>query len=214
MESGLNLMKWLLLTLALLPLTSLRAAEPVILLLGDSISAGYGVPLGQGWASLLQARLKAEDLPQRLVNASISGDTTRGGLARLPEALERHSPGIVIIELGGNDGLRGISPQEMKANLGRMIQLSRAAGARVLLVGMRLPPNFGPVFTQRFAHIYRELAEEQHVPLVPFLLEGVATDRSLMQADGIHPNAVGQPRLLDNLWPYLAPLLAKAKLSP
>jgi acyl-CoA thioesterase-1 len=203
-------MRWVLLAITLVPAAVLAAAEPVILLVGDSIGAGYGVPLDRAWAALLQARLKAEGLPQRLVNASISGDTSRGGLARLPEALKRHRPSILIIELGGNDGLRGISPQEMKSNLGRMIGLARAAGARVLLVGMRLPPNYGLAFTERFERVYHELAKERGVPLVPFLLEGVATDRALMQADGIHPNAAGQPRVLDNLWPYLDPLLRAA----
>ncbi len=207
-------MRWLLFALTLVPVAPLRAAEPVILLLGDSISAGYGVPLDQGWATLLQARLKVEGLPERLVNVSVSGDTTRGGLARLPEALKRHRPRILIIELGGNDGLRGISPSEMKANLDKMIRLARGAGARVLLVGMRLPPNYGSAFTKRFEQIYRELAEEQGVPLVPFLLEGVATDHALMQADGIHPNGSGQPRLLANLWPYLRPLLGAVALRP
>ncbi len=203
-------MRWVLLAITLVPAAALAAAEPVILLVGDSLGAGYGVPLDRAWAALLQARLKAEGLPQRLVDASISGDTSRGGLARLPEALKRHRPSILIIELGGNDGLRGISPQEMKSNLGRMIELARAAGARVLLVGMRLPPNYGLAFTERFERVYHELAKERGVPLVPFLLEGVATDRALMQPDGIHPNAAGQPRVLDNLWPYLEPLLRAA----
>jgi len=208
------LMRWMLLGLMLLPAGAPRAAEPLILLVGDSIGAGYGVPLDRGWAALLQARLKAEGLPQRLVNASISGDTTRGGLARLPRVLKRHEPSILIIELGGNDGLRGISPGEMKANLGKMIRLARGAGARVLLVGMRLPPNYGPAFTERFEQVYRELAEEQGVPLVPFLLKGVATDKALMQADGIHPNAAAEPRVLDNLWPYLRPLLGATEPKP
>jgi acyl-CoA thioesterase-1 len=187
--------------------TPLRAQEPVILVVGDSIGAAFGLPVEQGWPSLLERRVQAEGYGYRVLNASVTGDTSRGGLARLPDLLQRHRASIVIIELGGNDGLRGISTRELRQNLSRMVDLAREAGARVLLAGMRLPPNYGPAFTERFHRVYHEVAKEKDVALVPFLLEGVATDEGLMQRDGIHPNAEAQPRLLDNLWPRLAPLL-------
>ncbi|MDQ2695704.1 MAG: arylesterase [Pseudomonadota bacterium] len=197
---------WLVLLVA--PLA--KAAEPVILVLGDSLSAAFGMPLEQGWVSLLQQRLRASGLPHRVVNASISGDTTRGGLARLPDALARHRPDIVILELGGNDGLRGLPLAEMEKNLAAMIGLSRAAGARVVLVEMRIPPNYGPVYSEKFRAVYADLARRHDLPLVPFFLDGVATDAALMQEDGIHPRADAQARLLDNVWPTLEPLLEEA----
>ncbi|MGD2081698.1 MAG: arylesterase [Chromatiales bacterium] len=200
-------MKWVLLGLMIVLAAPLRAGEPVILVVGDSIGAGFGLPVEQGWPLLLERRLSAVGYGYRVLNASVTGDTTRGGLARLPDLLERQDPSILIIELGGNDGLRGISTREMRQNLERMVDLARASGARVLLVGMRLPPNYGRAFTERFHRVYHEIALEKDLALVPFLLEGVATDEGLMQADGIHPNAAAQPRLLDNLWPYLRPLL-------
>lgn len=180
---------------------------PVVMILGDSLSAAYGIPYDSGWVGLLQARLTERGRPHRVVNASISGDTTRGALARLPAALERHRPSVLVIELGGNDGLRGIDAAEMRANLRRMVELGRASGARVLLLGMLLPPNYGKAFVERFHRVYHEVAEEMRVPLHPFFLEGVAEDRMLMQNDGIHPTAEAQPRLLDNVWPVLEPLL-------
>jgi acyl-CoA thioesterase-1 len=197
---------WLL-GLSLLVSVPSGAAQPLVLLVGDSIGATFGVPLSQGWPVLLEQRLHRAGHAYRVVNASVTGDTTRGGLARLPAALERHTPSIVIIELGGNDGLRGISTQEMRQNLEKMIDLARDAGARVLLVGMRLPPNYGKAFTERFHRVYHQVADALGVALVPFFLEGVGTDRGLMQPDGIHPNEQAQPQLLDNLWPYLEPLL-------
>lgn len=179
----------------------------VLLVLGDSLSAAYGIREDQGWVALLQQRLRTDGYPYQVVNASVSGETTRGGLTRLPRALDIHRPGIVILELGANDGLRGIGIEEMRRNLLEMTQLSQTAGARVLLVGMHLPPNYGPAYTERFHAAFRSVADDTGAPLVPFLLDGVGTERSLMQADGLHPTADAQPRLLDNVWPRLRPLL-------
>jgi len=186
---------------------------PTILVLGDSLSAGYGIDVRTGWVALLEQRLHQQGYPQTVVNASISGDTTAGGRARLPEALQRHHPQVVIIELGGNDGLRGLSLAQTRANFEAMIKMARSAGAQVLLVGIYLPPNYGPEYTRKFHAIYSELAQKQQLPLVPFLLAGVALTPGLMQADGLHPRAAAQPRLLDNVWPYLEPLL-KPVASP
>lgn len=179
----------------------------MILVLGDSLSAGYGFDLRQGWVTLLQQRLMREGFPHRVVNASISGDTARGGLARLPRALDQHRPAIVIIELGGNDGLRGLPLAELRTNLGGAIQLAQKHGAKVLLVGMRLPTNYGTSHTRAFHELYAELGRRYRVPVVPFFLEGVATVPALMQPDGVHPTAAAQPKLLATVWPYLAPLL-------
>lgn len=197
----------ILLILAGLLWRPLWAGEPTILVVGDSLSAGYGIEISQGWVNLLQKRLQEAGFPHRIVNASISGDTTRGGLARLPAALERHDPAIVILELGGNDGLRALSLQEIKANLAAMIELSRQAGARLILVEMRIPPNYGPQYTEKFQALFGELAARYDLPLVPFLLTGVADNPALMQGDGIHPRAEAQPRIVDNVWPVLEPLL-------
>ena len=186
-----------------------RAEAPVILVLGDSLSAGYGIPAEQGWVSLLQRRLAERGFPHQVVNASISGDTTSGGLSRLPAALERHRPALVILELGANDGLRGQPPMAMANNLARMIELSQQAGARVLLAEMRIPPNYGPLYTQKFQATFGELAKRYDIPLIPFLLEGVAGNPALTQDDGLHPRAEAQPRVLDNVWPTLEPLLAR-----
>jgi acyl-CoA thioesterase-1 len=175
--------------------------------LGDSLSAGYGIPAEQGWVSLLQRRLAERGFPHQVVNASISGDTTSGGLSRLPAALERHRPTLVILELGANDGLRGQLPLAMANNLGRMIELSRQAGAQVLLAEMRIPPNYGPSYTQKFQATFGELAKHYDILLIPFLLEGVAGNPALIQEDGLHPRAEAQPRILDNVWPVLEPLL-------
>ncbi len=197
----------LVLTLVLLWAGAAGAAPRPIMVLGDSLSAAYGIELDRGWVNLLRQRLLERGFDHPVVNASISGDTTAGGLSRLPEALRRVAPGIVVIELGGNDGLRGLALEQTRENLARMIDLSREAGARVLLLGMMMPPNFGRPFTERFLAMYRDLAADRDVPLVPFFLEGVADDPSLMQADAIHPNAEGQSRMLDNVWPALLPLL-------
>lgn len=180
---------------------------PRILVLGDSISAAYGMELEQGWVHLLQQRLRDQGYPHRVVNASISGETTAGGAARLSELLQTHAPAVVILELGGNDGLRGLGLQQTRDNLERMIELSRGQEARVLLLGMRLPPNYGPVYTDAFERIYTQLAGPQGVDSVPFFMEGVALEPGMMQPDRIHPTAAAQPRLLDNVWPVLEPLL-------
>jgi len=174
---------------------------------GDSLSAAYGIALDDGWVSRLQRRLGAEGHDYDVVNASISGDTTRSGLTRMDKALQVHGPAVLILELGGNDGLRGVAPSETQANLAGMIEKARDAGAEVLLLGMRLPPNYGPAYTSRFEAIYPALAERFGVALVPFMLEGVAGHQVLMQHDGVHPRAEGQERILDNVWPHLESLL-------
>ena len=185
-----------------------RAETPVILVFGDSISAGYGLTrVDQGWVALLQTRLKQQEYVYQVVNASVSGETSAGGLARLPRALTLHQPRIVILELGGNDGLRALPITPMRTNLARMVDLATAAGAKVLLLGMRIPPNYGPDYTEQFRSSYSDLARDKKLPLVPFLLNGIALVPELMQADGIHPNELGQPRLLDTVWPALKPLL-------
>jgi acyl-CoA thioesterase I len=186
------------------------AEAPVILVFGDSISAGYGLArVEQGWVALLQTRLKEQEYGYQVVNASVSGETTAGGLARLPRALMLHQPKIVILELGGNDGLRALPIAQMRANLVRMIDLSTAAGAEVLLLGMRIPPNYGPDYTEQFRLCYTEVARDKKLPLVPFLLNDIALKPNLMQADGIHPNELGQPILMANIWPSLKPLLRR-----
>lgn len=174
-----------------------------LLVVGDSLSAGFGLEPGQGWVELLQDRLEAKGYGYRVVNASISGDTTTGGLGRLPRALKVHRPSIVVIELGGNDGLRGTPIAVMRQNLGQMIRLSQEAGARVVLAGIQMPPNYGSRYTTEFAAVYPELARTHAVALIDFILDGVALDMGLMQADGIHPNAAAQPRVLDNAWPAI-----------
>ena len=199
----------LVLLLSPMPLTA-SDDQPTILVLGDSISAGYGVAVEDGWVGGLSARLEAENYPHRVVNASISGDTTSGGRARLPNAVERHKPDIVIIELGGNDGLRGQPLEAMRQNLQAMIEQARGAGARVLLLGIRLPPNYGRAYIERFIGVYEELAETTGVALVPRVLDGVGERREFMQDDGIHPNADGHAAILDNVWPTLLPLLKAA----
>jgi len=193
------------------PVAAGAASAPKILVLGDSLSAGYGVPLDDAWVSRLEERLRARGHPHRVVNAGISGDTTRGGLSRLPNALERHRPAIVIIALGGNDGLRGLSLQAMRDNLTTMVRLAREAGAKPMLAGVRLPPNYGPVYRNRFRDVFRDLADALEVPLVPKIMAGVAEDPDLMLDDGIHPNADGHARIVDNIWPVLEPLLAATR---
>lgn len=184
-----------------------QPAAPVILLVGDSVSAGYGLPPKAGWAALLQERLAAEHYPHRVVNASASGDTTAGGRARLPPLLAQHHPAITIIELGGNDGLRGGNLEAMRSNLDAMIAMAEKAGSKVLLVGMRLPPNYGPAYVQRFAAVFAELAKAHKTALVPFLFDGFGEDNAMFQPDRIHPTAAAQPKLLDNVWSALQPLL-------
>ena len=184
-----------------------NAAAGTILIVGDSISAGFGLDTRLGWVSLLEQRLSKEGHDDKVLNASISRDTSAGGLARLPALLAEHKPDVVIVELGGNDGLRGQLPAQLKQNLASMIEASQQAGAKVLLLGMQLPPNYGARYTQAFAAVYGELANEKKVALVPFFLEGVGGKPELMQADRIHPAAGAQGLLLDNVWPVLKPLL-------
>lgn len=184
-----------------------EALARTILVVGDSLSAAHGMDLRAGWVSLLRERLAAQKLDYQVVNAAVSGDITANALARLPRLLTEHRPEIVILELGGNDGLRGLSPAQMKHNLSVMIANTKAAGAKVLLVGIELPPNYGRKYTERFRRVYRELATEPQVALVPSIVEGFATDRALMQPDGIHPNARAQPRMLENVWEQLQPML-------
>jgi acyl-CoA thioesterase-1 len=185
------------------------AAAPrrTLLVLGDSLSAGYGLETGQGWVDLLRQRLHATAHGWNVINASISGDTTAGGLARLPTLLARDKPQVVIIELGGNDALRGLSLQQTQHNLTEMVKLCKGTGARVLLVGMQIPPNYGPAYTKRFAAIFPAVAKAEKVPLVPFLLSGVVQHPEWFQPDNIHPTAQAQPTMLDTVWPYLRPLL-------
>lgn len=192
--------------LALLLITQ-QAAAQTLLVVGDSISAGLGLDTSQGWVSLLDKRLKEQGFDYRVVNASISGDTTAGGLARLPALLSEQKPELVVIELGGNDGLRGMAPAQLQQNLNAMVQQSQQAGARVILLGMRLPPNYGQRYTDAFARVFASVASEQRIALVPFFLDGVGGVQDMMQADGIHPAVAAQPRLLDNVWPTLKPLL-------
>jgi acyl-CoA thioesterase-1 len=186
---------------------ALAADSPVIIILGDSISAAYNMETGQSWPSLLQERLSNNGYSHRVFNSSITGDTTQGGLSRLPRLLEKYHPALVIIELGGNDGLRGIPIDITRANLSTMIESSQAAGATVLLAEMRIPPNYGMTYTEQFNGSYGLLKEKYDVLLIPFLLEHVALEPGLMQADGIHPNAEAQPVLLDTVWAALEPEL-------
>lgn len=198
------------LLLCLFAAAPVPAAEPpVILVVGDSLSAGYGLSPGQGWVALLQQRLKNQGYGHRVVNASVSGETTDGGVQRMDRALATHKPGIVIIELGGNDGLRGLPVSRVRANLDLLIMKSRATGADVLLLAVRVPANYGPQYGSSFQQIYRDLATKYRIGLAPFVATDVLVTRELFQDDGIHPNARAQPLLLDNLWPQLSPLLRR-----
>jgi len=177
--------------------------------LGDSISAGYGLQSGESWVALLQQRLTAQGYGYRVINASVSGETTTGGLSRIPRALALHKPAVVILELGANDGLRGLPLDTTRANLSRMVELSVGARAQVLLVGMKIPPNYGPRYALGFENIFSELATQRKLALVPFFLEDVALAPGLMQDDGLHPTAKAQPLMLQTLWPSLLPLLKR-----
>lgn len=183
------------------------APAPVVLVLGDSLSAEYGLPRDTGWVKLLADRLARDGAKYSVVNASISGETSSGGRTRLPALLQQHRPAIVVIELGANDGLRGLPLKALRDNLAAMIDASRAAGARVLLVGIRVPPNYGRDYAERFASTFEALARERKVALAPFLLDGFAEKLDYFQADRIHPNEKAQPLMLDNVWPHLKPLL-------
>ena len=183
------------------------SASKTLLVLGDSISAEYGLPRESGWVSLLQKRLSDDKLAINVVNASISGETTAGGLTRLPALLQQHKPALLIIELGGNDGLRGLSLAATQANLREMIKSAERIGARVLLLGMRVPPNYGPDYSKRFAAMYQGLGRERNVKLVPFLFAGLEDTERFFQQDRIHPNQRAQAVMLDSVWPVLRPLL-------
>jgi acyl-CoA thioesterase I len=197
---------WFALFAALMASTC-AVAQPVVLVLGDSISAGYGLPAETGWTTLLQQRLAADHYPHRVVNASISGDTTAGGKARLDALLARNHPAVTVIELGGNDGLRGGSLDAMRSNLDAMTVTAQKSGSRVLIVGLQMPPNYGPAYVNRFASTYADIARARKAALVPFLFEGFAEDNAMFQADRMHPVIAAQPKMLDNVWPLLKPLL-------
>ena len=199
--------KWLIGTALSLLLWGPAAFAGTVLVVGDSISAAFGLDTRQGWVALLENRLVEQGFDHRVVNASISGDTSAGGAARLPALLTEHQPELVIIELGGNDGLRGQPPMQLQQNLAAMVQQSQKAGAKVLILGMRLPPNYGVRYTTAFAEVFPKVASETGAELVPFVLEGIGGVPSMVQSDGIHPTAEAQPRLLDNVWPMLKPML-------
>lgn len=182
---------------------------PVILVVGDSVSAGYGLPGGKVWVDLLGQRLKGNGYRYRVANASISGDTTAGGRARLPALLSQHKPAIVIIELGGNDALRGGKLATARDNLDAMVALAQGAGAKVLLVGMQLPPNYGPAYVKEFGELFASVAKARRIPSVPYFFAGFGEDLAFFQPDRIHPTIDAQPKLLDNIWPSLQPLLRK-----
>ena len=188
-----------------------RAADalPALLVLGDSVSAGYGLPAGKGWVTLLDARLKSDGYRYTVVNASISGDTTAGGRARLPALLAQHKPAVVVIELGGNDALRGGNLAATRANLDSIVTAAQDAKARVMIVGMQLPSNYGPAYVKDFSALFGDVAKAKRVPLVPAFFAGFGEDLALFQPDRIHPTAEAQTKLLDNVWPTLQPLLRK-----
>jgi acyl-CoA thioesterase-1 len=193
--------------LTILFLVSATAAQattsPTILIFGDSLSAGYGIDVDQSWGALLQQRLAEQGYEHRVVNASISGETTEGGVAQIDRAIEDFSPQLIILELGGNDGLRGFPPSRIKENLGAIAQRARDSGAEVVLLGIRIPPNYGPRYTQAFEAVYSEIARELDIRWIEFFMEGVALNDDLLQEDRIHPNAAAQPILLDNAWPVI-----------
>jgi acyl-CoA thioesterase I len=191
-----------------------EAGKPVIVVLGDSISAEYGLPRDTGWVALLRQRLADERIDYSVANASISGDTTSGGRARMPELISRLKPSIVIVELGANDALRGVPLDTTEDNLRTIVEEAQEARAKVILVGMFVPPNYGPAYTQRFHAIYGTLARELNVKLVPFLLAGIENKPEMFQSDQMHPNQQAQPVLLQNVWPALAPLLRRSRQSP
>jgi acyl-CoA thioesterase-1 len=206
------LRKWTIAVVAVLGMTaagSAYSAPKTVLVVGDSLSAEYGLARGTGWVALLEQRLKAEKIDARIVNASISGETTSGGRTRLPVLLQQHKPDVVVLELGANDGLRGLSVPAAADNLRTMIQLAQRNKAKVLLGGMRMPPNYGRAYTERFAGMYKDLAGTYKVPLVPFMLDGVAQDPANFQADRMHPLATAHPTILNNIWPQFAPLVKR-----
>ena len=194
---------------ALLFTVTVAAQAATLLVFGDSLSSAYGIGSREGWVTLMEERLKQKKFDYNVVNASISGETTSGGATRIDEALARTKPGLVIVALGGNDGLRGLPTSQIQANLTRIVESARRSGARVLLLGIRMPPNYGPRYTREFAAVYTEVAKRQKVPLVPFMLQGVVGQHDLMQPDKIHPSAAAQPVILETVWKGLQPLLKK-----
>ncbi|MFT3906838.1 MAG: arylesterase [Steroidobacteraceae bacterium] len=204
------MVSWLCLTLSAPVRADDVRGAPVLLVFGDSLSAAYGLRSEQGWVSLLEQRIAREGYGFQVVNASVSGETTAGGAARLGRALSLHKPRVVVLELGANDGLRGLPLAESRSNLATMIEQAQRAGASVVLLGVHLPPNYGERYRQQFDDLYSGLARQYRLPLLPFLLDKVATHTELMQADGMHPRAEGEPQVLDNVWPVLAPVLRKA----
>jgi acyl-CoA thioesterase-1 len=198
---------------ALLALAARAGEAPAILVVGDSLSAAYGIALEEGWVALLERRLHAQGYGHRVVNASVSGETSRGAAVRLPQLLSRHDPAVVVIEIGGNDGLRGLPVAELRRNLTAMLEAARAAGAGALVLGMRIPPNYGPRYTEEFQAVFGEVAGRYGAGLVPFVLEDIALDAALMQEDGIHPRAAAQPLILDRVWARLEPLLKEARAA-
>jgi acyl-CoA thioesterase-1 len=186
-------------------------ATSTILVFGDSLSAAYGIPRESGWAALLAQRLQTTHPDYQVVNASVSGETTAGGLTRLPTLLQTHKPQLTILALGANDGLRGLPLLQTARNLENMITLAQKQGSKVLLVGMQLPPNYGAAYTSKFQNLFRDVAKKKKVRLLPFLLDGIATQANLFQADGLHPTAQAQPTLLNNVWRELAPMLKKLR---
>jgi len=183
------------------------ADTPTVLVFGDSLSAGYGIDVDQSWTALLQARLEQQGYEHRVINASISGETTEGGAARISQALESFSPALIILELGGNDGLRGFPSSRMRGNLDKIISTSKASGAAVVLLGIRIPSNYGPRYIEEFDNVFRQAAADNDIPWIEFFMEGIALNEELMQGDGIHPNAAAQPLLLDNAWPIIVQAL-------
>ena len=189
------------------------ANAPTVLVFGDSLSAGYGIDVDQSWPALLQSRLESQGYEHRVINASISGETTEGGVTRIASTLKNFRPDLVILELGGNDGLRGFPTERMKANLQTIIEETKASGAAVIMLGIRIPTNYGPRYTGAFENVYRELADESGVLWIEFFMEGIALDKELMQDDGIHPNARAQSILLNNAWPIIRQALAEHQAS-
>ena len=197
-------MRKVLILVVLLMTASVQAGEaPTVLIFGDSLSAGFGIDVDQSWAALLQQRLESQGYEHRVVNASISGETTEGGAAQIENAIETFSPELIILELGGNDGLRGFPPARIKDNLASIAGRAKASGADVVLLGIRIPTNYGTRYTQAFEGVYREVAEELDIRWIEFFMEGVALNDDLLQDDRIHPNAEAQPILLDNAWPII-----------
>jgi acyl-CoA thioesterase-1 len=205
-------MRRILFLIVLLSCANAHAADvPTVLIFGDSLSAGYGIDVDQSWAALLQSRLEQQGYEHRVVNASITGETTEGGAERITPALANFEPALIILELGGNDGLRGFPPDRMRSNLEKIIAASKASGAAVVLLGIRIPSNYGPRYTQAFESVFRETAESLDIPWIEFFMEGIALNDELMQPDGIHPNAAAQPVLLDNAWPIIEAALEPAR---